>query len=97
MLGKIDYGVMSITPSLGGSTLQLSSGITQGARHAHRPSIWVRCWLLSTKGVDNGQTLMRRRPAGMCLARLIRGALRVLARHGSYLGEAAVSAEAAAR
>ncbi len=53
MLGKIDYGVMSITPSLGGSTLQLSSGITQGARHAHRPSIWMRCWLLSTKGVDN--------------------------------------------
>jgi hypothetical protein len=39
MLGKIDYGVMSITPSLGGSTLQLSSGITQGARHAHRPPI----------------------------------------------------------
>jgi hypothetical protein len=25
MLGKIDYGVMSVTPSLGGSTLQLSS------------------------------------------------------------------------
>jgi hypothetical protein len=39
---------------------------------------------------------MRRRPAGG-LARLTRGALRVLPRHGSYLGEAAVSAEAAAR
>jgi hypothetical protein len=40
---------------------------------------------------------MHRRPAGMGLARLIRGALRVLPRHGSYLGEAAVSVEAAAR
>jgi hypothetical protein len=36
MLGKIDYGVMSVTPSLGGSTLQLSSASPEGARHAHR-------------------------------------------------------------